>query len=371
MPKLKVFLSHLTIEKQLAEIIQRAIQRDFIGLVSFFVSSDITSIPGGQKWLDRVIQNMKDSDLHFVLCSPEAVKRPWINLETGAACMNNDVEIIPICHSGLTPAQLPVPLSQFEAIQASDPEGVMKLYTTIASKIGSIVPEAGLTVLVRDIAEFEASYEKRVAAVAACEFTRPSMDVIVSPRVLCISSKQFLAEGIADHLAIISKAFPVSVDHVRLLTVSEVRQALMERRFDIVHVAMHICPANGDLVFSDINTETGDDICRPREFLTAEAFASLVKTHGVKLVVIASGESFELAAHLMPVTNVIATRDMVDPRMFAAWIENFYGVLPSRPLSEAFDYAVKASRAPMKLYAKQDLVMKTSMGDSKAASTGD
>jgi hypothetical protein len=369
MPKLKVFLSHLTIEKQLAEVIQLAITRDFIGLVSFFVSSDITSIPAGQKWLDRVVQNMKDSDLHFVLCSPEAVKRPWINLETGAACMS-DVEIIPICHSGLIPAQLPVPLSQFEAIQASEHAGVMKLYTTIASKIGSTVPEAGLTVLLRDIAEFEASYEKRVAEVAACEFTRASMDVIVSPRVLCVSSKQFLEEGIADHLATIAKAFPASVGHVRLLTLPDVRQALMEQHFDIVHVAMHICPANGDLVFSNINIETGDDICRPREFLTAEAFATLIKKHGVKLVVVASGESFELAAHLMPVTNVIATRDMVDPRMFAVWIENFYSVLPSRPLSEAFDYAVKASRAPMKLYAKQDLVMKTNTGDSKAQSTG-
>jgi hypothetical protein len=30
-------------------------------------------------------------------------------------------------------------------------------------------------------------------------------------------------------------------------------------------------------------------------------------------------------------------------------------VLPIQPLSEAFDFAVKASRAPMRLYAKQDL----------------
>jgi hypothetical protein len=36
--------------------------------------------------------------------------------------------------------------------------------------------------------------------------------------------------------------------------------------------------------------------------------------------------------------------------MFASWIESFYGVLPSKPLSEAFDFAVKASRASMKLW---------------------
>jgi TIR domain len=368
MAQLKVFFSHLTIESQLAELIQQAIMRDFIGLVSFFISSDITSIPAGQKWIDRIVQHMKDSDLHFVLCSPEALRRPWISLETGAACMRG-VEVIPICHSGLTPTQLPVPLSQFEAIQASDRAGLTKLYATIASKIGSAVPEGGLADLLRDIATFERDYQKKVATAAACELTPASVGVIVSPRVLCVSSKQFLKEGIAD-LEIITKAFPTTVAHIQLLTPAEVRDALRHERFDIVHVATYVCPATGDLVFSDINTETGEEICQPREFLTADAFAALIKTDRVRLVVIASCESFELAAHLMPVTNVIATRDMVDPRMFAAWIENFYGVLPSNPLSEAFDYAVKASRAPMKLYAKQELIMKQAESESpQSAST--
>jgi hypothetical protein len=75
------------------------------------------------------------------------------------------------------------------------------------------------------------------------------------------------------------------------------------------------------------------------------------------LVVIASCESFELAATLLTATNVVATRDIVTPGMFASWVENFYGVLPVQALSKAFDYAVKASRAPMKLYARQDLTI--------------
>jgi hypothetical protein len=273
------------------------------------------------------------------------------------------VAIIPICHSGLTPTQLPVPLSHFEAIQASDRASLTKLYATIASKLGSSVPEAGLAGLLRDITTFEHDYQKKVATAAACEFTPTSVGVIVSPRVLCVSSQQFLKEGVAD-LEIITKAFPTTVAHKQLLTPSEVRDALRQENFDIVHVATYVCPATGDLVFSEINTETGEETCQPREYLTAEAFAALIRADRVRLVVIASCESFELAAQLMPVTNVIATRDMVDPRMFAAWIENFYSVLPTSPLSEAFEYAVKASRAPMKLYAKQELIMKHTESES-------
>jgi len=127
-------------------------------------------------------------------------------------------------------------------------------------------------------------------------------------------------------------------------------------------VRLRICPTNGDLVFSDIDTTTGEDVCRPVEVLTAEAFAMLVKKRGVRLVVIASCESLKLAERLRAITNVIGTRDMVSPGMFAAWVENFYGLLPNHPLSEAFDYAVEASRAPMKLYAMQELVMTQAHG---------
>jgi len=356
MPRLKVFLSHLTIEKELAETLQKAVVRDFIGLVEFFISSDTTSIPVGEKWLDRIVGELKNADFHFVLCSPEAVKRPWITFETGAACLRG-IPIIPICHSGLSPAQLPVPLSEFEAVRASDRDDLLKLYRRIASKLGSDVTEARLGDLAVDVAAFEAQYQKRIADATECEFTPTAVGVIVSPRVLCVSSKQFMLLGVED-FKIILRAFPDTVTHRQVLTSADARDVLMQEHFDIVHIATYICPKSGDLIFSDINTQTGETVCQPRDFLTAEAFASLLKRTHASLVVIASCESFELAATLLTATNVVATRDIVAPAMFASWVENFYGVLPVQALSKAFDYAVKASRAPMKLYARQDLTIK-------------
>src|SRR5215469_3045046 len=365
MPRLKVFLSHLNLEKELAEILQQAIKRDFIGLVDFFVSSDTTSIPVGEKWLDRLIDQMGTADIDLVLCSPEAVKRPWINFETGAARLRR-IPIIPICHSGLTPRQLPVPLSEFESVIASAHDDLLKLYGRIASLLSSSVPSSSLNDLVRDITAFEAVYEKRIAEAAACEVT-PATTVIASPRVLCISSEQFIRMGFED-FQFIRKAFPEErVSHQQVLTSAGTRDLLMHEHFDIVHVATYVCPKTGDLVFSDVDLNPGNRICGADDFLTAEAFAALLKRTRASLAVIASCESFELAAALLPVTNVVATRDVIAVAMFAAWVESFYEALPMQPLSEAFDFAVKASRAPMKLYARQDLVVGSGTQRSRSA----
>jgi len=54
---------------------------------------------------------LNKAHIHIVLASPDSVERKWINFEAGAAHVRG-IPIIPLCHSGLTPAQLPVPLSE-------------------------------------------------------------------------------------------------------------------------------------------------------------------------------------------------------------------------------------------------------------------
>jgi hypothetical protein len=44
---------------------------------------------------------------------------------------------------------------------------------------------------------------------------------------------------------------------------------------------------------------------------------------------------------------------MVSTKMMVAWVRAFYSMLPKRPLSEALEYALKTSGAPMRLYARQ------------------
>ena len=49
MPKLRVFLSHVTVESKLADVFRSHLLREFIGLVDVFESSDRLSIPAGSK----------------------------------------------------------------------------------------------------------------------------------------------------------------------------------------------------------------------------------------------------------------------------------------------------------------------------------
>jgi hypothetical protein len=59
-----------------------------------------------------------------------------------------------------------------------------------------------------------------------------------------------------------------------------------------------------------------------------------------------------MAAVLVEVTNVVATKDMISSKMMAAWVENFYKVLPTQPLSIALEFAAKESRAPMHFFGR-------------------
>jgi hypothetical protein len=74
-----------------------------------------------------------------------------------------------------------------------------------------------------------------------------------------------------------------------------------------------------------------------------------------RLVVLGGSASLVLAAQLLPITNVIAARDMVSARAMACWVETFYRTLMKEPLAAASELASRVSQAPMKLYAQQRL----------------
>jgi hypothetical protein len=50
--------------------------------------------------------------------------------------------------------------------------------------------------------------------------------------------------------------------------------------------------------------------------------------------------------------NCVAQVRYGQRKMMAVWVESFYNILTTRPLPQAFDYALKASRAPMRFYGR-------------------
>lgn len=351
--KVRIFLSHVTVESRLADSLRKHLVHDFIGLVEVFESSDRLSIPAGKKWLSEVTENLKTSDLHLILCSKEATSRPWIQFEAGAAHLRG-IPIIPVCHSGLQCAQLPVPLSEYEGVQLSEPAGFMALYQSIADALGSDVPAVDFEAYAKEVADFEAAYNAQRSVAAMEPALQASVERIRNPKALCISSPQFLQLGFENQLQIVLNAFPAVMPHQKVFSSQELRQALADdQKFDVVHIAAYVCPRSGDLYFSDVDLHSGEGLDREPDVLPADALAALLQMAEAKLVVIGSCDSIALGARLVSICHVVAARDMVSPKMMAAWVEAFYSKLPHRSLLQALDYALKISQAPMRFYGRQ------------------
>jgi TIR domain len=157
MAKPKVFLSHIHEEAELADTLKRNLSNDFLGLIDIFVSSDGQSIPIGNRWLRDVEAALIDSRVHLVLCSERSVGRPWINFETGAA-WNKGVPVVPLCHTGMRPSALPLPLNLLQGVEVSQQAALKQLYELLATTLGAATPNANFAAIAEEIKGFEHMY---------------------------------------------------------------------------------------------------------------------------------------------------------------------------------------------------------------------
>src|SRR5262249_46357706 len=129
--KKRVFISHIAEEREIAERLKAALTRDFLRMLDVFVSSDTESIAAGEEWLESIEHALRECTIVVILCSPESIRRPWINFEAGAAWMR-DIPLIPVCHLGLRARDLLMPLSLRQGIALDDAEGLRRFYKRVA-----------------------------------------------------------------------------------------------------------------------------------------------------------------------------------------------------------------------------------------------
>jgi hypothetical protein len=166
MEKPIVFISHITEEKAVATALKALVEASFLSMIDVFVSSDPASIPLGQKWLDNITFGLKRCAVAIVIASPESVRRPWINFEAGAGWIR-DIPVIPLCHSGMTPARLPQPLGTLQAATATE-EAELKLILPVLSKpLGSTLPTVDFAPFIHAVKEFESLAKERAALIAS------------------------------------------------------------------------------------------------------------------------------------------------------------------------------------------------------------
>jgi len=152
-----IFISHIKEEAEIATALKELIAPHFLGLLDFFVSSDGASIAMGQKWLEMVSAQLKSCAVEIVVCSPISVTRPWINFEAGAAWIR-DIPVIPLCHSGMSPSDLPVPLSLLQSAKLTDIAGMNLVVPVLANALGAASPKIDFTDFVARVKDFEERY---------------------------------------------------------------------------------------------------------------------------------------------------------------------------------------------------------------------
>ena len=157
MGKPVIFISHIIEEKDLAVALKELVESNFLGLLDVFVSSDESSISAGSKWLENITGALKECSVAIILCSKKSVLRPWINFEAGAAWIR-DIPVIPLCHSGMDPSQLPIPLSLLQAAKISESQSLRHIIPVLADAINAKTPVIDFSEFVMRVKEFEENY---------------------------------------------------------------------------------------------------------------------------------------------------------------------------------------------------------------------
>lgn len=169
MNKKLIFLSHIHEESEMAGLIQMAIEEEFAGFVKVFVSSLGDSIPAGANVLKRIESGLIECVAAIYLISPESIKRSWINFELGAiwirSCVSQntggpEIPALPFCHSDMTFALLPQPISNLNAIEASKSASLESAFRSIQIALGvsGVKLRTDFNNLAKKISELEEKY---------------------------------------------------------------------------------------------------------------------------------------------------------------------------------------------------------------------
>ncbi|MES0872315.1 toll/interleukin-1 receptor domain-containing protein [Pseudovibrio sp. SCP19] len=161
MNKPKIFLSHITEEADFASAFRSEIESSFLGMVDVFQSSSQNSLRVGRNWLNDITEALRDCQAIIVFCSPYSVGRPWINFECGAGWAR-DIEVVPVCHSGTRPVDLPVPINLLQGIEGDDASKLQQIFDMIASKLGAQSPCVDTRELARKIHTLSLAYVEEV-----------------------------------------------------------------------------------------------------------------------------------------------------------------------------------------------------------------
>jgi hypothetical protein len=351
MAQKQVFISHISAETEIAKRLKQRLDNDFLGMLDIFVSSDRETIRAGEKWLDEVDRALRAADAQLVLCSRESVGRPWVNFEAGAAWLRH-IPVVPVCHSGLSLVDLPVPLNMLQGVECASAAGLQKLYDTMAALLGVKTPAVDFQAMAADMRLLEQA--QRLSA--------DSIERIEEPRILCAASPQYAQPslGFQHDVEVLQRVFGkqrVVVEDA--LSRRRLGELLSSQRFDIVHLVTGVDARSGDVVFSDMDIGTSLPATFKVDKLSPEGMAALLAEARTRLVVLATCRALKLAVVLARSVNMVGTEEDITGEQAVEWADTFYPLLrQGQPLHKAFDLAASQVDTSLLLVPHRDVVFR-------------
>lgn len=359
MAKKQIFISHISKETSLARALKERLVNDFLGLPEVFVSSDRTTIEAGEKWLDEIESALKAADLVMVMASRESVSRPWVNFEAGAVWLRG-IPLIPICHSGMTPASLPTPLSLLQGALLTDPEGLQKIYDAVAKQLGVASPSV----------DFKAMGQHFAALVKKLEEAGSAIETVQDPQILCVANEQYSQPQYQFELdvAALEKTFPGRVTVERDCSRKRFLSLLVRQKFDIVYIVMPLHPTTGALVFSPVDPATNEPLDADPESLTPDRLSQLLMESKTRLLIFATCRAAWPAVDLAAVANIVATEQDVTGAQTSEWAECYFAHLAEgHSVFKSFELARKQIDTPMRIVRQTDLAFAAPKRDCHSA----
>ncbi|MEE9200770.1 MAG: TIR domain-containing protein [Candidatus Brocadiales bacterium] len=134
-----VFISHVSTDKPIANILKSEIDRVFANGVHVFASSVPGVLRPGADWLNEVKDNLDKAKAVVVLITPVSINRPWIWFEVGASwsrMIEGAGRIYPLCAPEIDFLDLPEPLGRLQALSLGKAEHVKLFFQTLCDQFG-------------------------------------------------------------------------------------------------------------------------------------------------------------------------------------------------------------------------------------------
>jgi len=125
---MKIFISHIHEEFQIANTIKKEMDNIFGKQVNVFLAEDI---PLGINWFSEIKKNLIQSDIILAIFSPYSANRPWVNIEAGFGIMSEKT-VIPLLCLGLSKDKLPSPYHFQQFVLLNEKNDLIKLIDQIA-----------------------------------------------------------------------------------------------------------------------------------------------------------------------------------------------------------------------------------------------